>query len=322
MCKKAMFNLTPYNNDGGKYFSESDIEINGIPFKVKPDGMNLLDFPAESKANHDTISHLGYRVRRGLVAPVSRDDTLAIDVNSPVSEIYFLLCAENPRTCLTNPKYLTFKVEDVETFAVELVYEDGTIDFAFPYSILDEKHIIQGTMGAYAIPASGRPLKKVVFHNRTFGKNYYLGAVTINKEQKRIFPQLAGEPGPKPLQEPSVPSPEIMAPYLKMRMELLNSVTHLLEMTIDAENTFTITDFKNKWLGEKGITLNPNPGFQVALEKDNIDAKEIKLLSVSEITGNHGKVITLNYGIKSASSPIWNLKFSFLYPLNRKLGCR
>lgn len=302
--QKRMFNLTPFNNDGGRYFSESNIEINGIPFEVKPDGINLLDFPAEPKANYDTISHLGYRVRRGLVAPISRNDTIVVDVNSPTSEIYFLLCAENPRTCLTDPKYLTFKVEDVETFAVELVYEDGIIDFAFPYSILDERHIIQRTMGAYVVPASGKQLQKVIFHNRTFGKNYYIGAITINKDQKRLFPQLAAEPGPKPLQEPAVPSPVVITPYLQYHDGIIKLGNSFVEMTIDAKNAFTITNFKNKWLGEKAIALNPTPGFQVALDKENIDAKEIKLLNVSDITGNSGKELTLNYGIKSASAEL------------------
>ena len=299
--QKGMFNLTPFINDGGKYFSESDIEIQGIPFKVKPDGMNLLDFPAESKANYDTITHLGYRVRRGLVAPISRDDSIVVDINSAASEVYFLLCAENPRTCLTDPKYLTFKVEDVETFAVELVYEDGTIDFAFPYSVLDENHIIQGTMGAYVVPASGKPIKKVVFHNRTFGKNYYVGAVTINKDQKKTIPAACCGTRSKAFAGTRyIHLRQIMAPYLQYQNGIIKLGNSFVEMTIDAKNAFTITDFKNKWLGEKALTLKPTPGFQVALDKDNIDSKEIKLLSASDVTGSIGKEITLNYGIKNS----------------------
>ena len=304
--QKGMFNLTPVINDGGKYFSGSDIEINGIPFQVKPDGMNLLGFPAESKLNEDTITHFGNRVRRGSVAPISRDDIIEVNVQSPASEIYFLLCAENPRTCLTDPKNLMFMFEDIETFAVELVYADGTIDFAFPYSIHDERHIIQGTLGVYLVPASGKSLNKVVFHNRTFGKNYYLGAVTINKDQKRLFPQLVMEPGPKPLQEPEILLPSQKAPFLQYQNGIVKLGNSFIEMTIDAKNAFTITDFKNKWLGEKTLTLNPTPGFQIAFEKENVDAKDIKLLSVSDITGRSGKEITLNYGIKNAGT---NLDF-------------
>jgi hypothetical protein len=307
--QKGLLKTNPVINDGGKYFSASMVNIDGIPFQVKPDGLNLLSFPAESKINDDTIVHFGVKVRRGLVAPVSRDDKIEVNVQSPASEVYFLLAAENPRTTPKDPKNQTYAVEDIETFAVELVYQDGTIDFAFPYSLRDKKHLIQGTFGAYVVPASGKPLEKIVFHDRTIGKDFYLGAVTVNKEQERLFPQLAEAPGPKPIQEPKIPEPAHVDPYMQYQNGMIRLGNSYVEMTIDARNGFTITHFNNKFFGDENIKLNPTPGFQVTFEENSVDPGEIKLLSVSDITGTNGKSMTLNYGLKDGEH---NLGFKIL----------
>lgn len=304
--QKGWINTIPVINDGGKYFSGSDIKIGGIPLRVRPEGLNLLSFPPESKVNEEIIDHLGAKVRRGSVAPISRDDTIEINVHSPASEVYFLLAAENPRTSPRDIRTRIYMIEDIETFAVELVYEDGTIDFAFPYSIKDEKHIIQRTIGAYVIPASGKPINKVVFHNRTLGKNYFLGAVTFNKEQTRLFPKLVMDPGPKAMQEPTILDPVPVSPYIQYQNGEIRLGNSYIEMDVDARNGFTITNFDNKWLGEKAMTLIPTPGFQVTLEKNKVDNKDIKLLNVSEVSGTTRKAITLSYGLKNAG---YNLEF-------------
>lgn len=303
---KGLLNTNPILNDGGKYFIGTKVEIKGIPFEVRPDGQNLLGFPPESKVNEEIIEHLGAKVRRGSVAPISRDDKIEISVKSPASEVFFLLAAEHPRTSPRDPRTRIYMIEDIETFAVELVYEDGTIDFAFPYSIKDEKHIIQGTFGAYVVPASGKPLSKIIFHNRTLSKNYYLGAVTINKNDVRLFPQLISEPGPKAMQEVKTPAPANVVPYLQYQNGIITIGNSFIEMAIDARKAFTITNFNNKWLGEKALTLDPTPGIQVTLEENSVDTKEIKLLDVSEVTGAIGKEITLNYGFKNG---VYNLGF-------------
>jgi len=326
--QKGLLNTKPVINDGGKYFSGSKIEIDGIPFQVRPDGENLLSFPPESKVNDEIIVYFGKKVRRGSVAPISRDDKIEVIVQSPASEIYFLLAAEHPRTSTTVPVKASidlypeldtkhpetippepiriYMIEDIETFAVELVYEDGTIDFAFPYSIKDEKHIIQRTFAAYVVPASGKPLNKVVFHNRTIGKDYFLGAVTINKDQSRLFPQLVTDPGPKPMQETKIPEPDYIAPFMQYQNGIISLGNTYIEMTIDARNVFTITRFNNKWFGDEGIKLDPTPGFEVTLGKSSVDIKDFRLLKVSDVSGTSVKEITLNYGLKH---PDCNLEF-------------
>lgn len=305
--QKKLFNTIPVINDGGKYFQSSKIQIDGIPFQVRPEGLNLLGFPPESDINEEIIDHLGAKVRRGSVAPVSRDDKIEVNVHSSASEVYFLLAAENPRTSPKDIKTRIFMIEDIETFAVELVYEDGTIDFAFPFSISDDRHIIQRTVGAYVVPASGKPLNKVIFHNRTLGKNYYLTAVTINNSQSRVFSHLLDEPGPKPVEQPKTPDPKYIEPYLQNQNGIITLGNTYIEMAIDASKGFTITHFNNNWLGEKALTLNPVPGFQFTLDDKTVDIKDIKLINISEVSGTGGKEITLKYILKNTGH---NLEFN------------
>jgi hypothetical protein len=294
--QKGLFKTHPSINDGGKYFSGPEIVVYGIPFQVRSGGMNLLGFPKESKINEEIIDHYRTKARRGSVAPISRDDKIEVNIHSPASEIYFLMAAEHPRISPRDTS-LIYGIEDIETFCVELVYLDGTIDYAFPYSIRDEKHIVQGMFGAYVVPASGKPLAKVVFHNRTLEKNFYLGAVTINRGNSRLFPELIAEPGPNPLQEPKIPEPGHVDPYIRYQNGIITLGNSYIEMVIDAEKGFTISKFINNWLGESAVTLDPTPGFQVTLEDGNVDTKEIKLLNISEVTGTTEKGITLNYGL-------------------------
>ncbi len=305
--QNGMLNSNPFINGGGQYFSTSNITIDKIPFQVRSAGMNLLSFPAASKINEDTINHFGYRVRRGSVAPISKDDVIEVNVQSPATEVYFLLCAEHPRINPRAPATWAYMIEDIETFAVELVYADGTIDFAFPNSIKDKRHIIQETVGAYMVPANGKFLNKIIFHNRTLDKNFYLCAVTINKNKVRQFPQLIAGPGPKSVQNVAVANPVNIKPYLQYQNGIIKVGNSFIDMAIDAKNGFAITYFKNKWLGEKAMTINPTPGFEVAIDKNNIDTKKIKLLNAAEITATTGKAIALNYKLNDAGV---NLEFT------------
>lgn len=302
--QKGLLAKNPVINDGGKYFSSRNVQVFGIPFQVKPDGQNLFGFPPVSQVNEDIIEHFGAKVRRGSVAPISRDDKIEVDVKLPASEVFFLLVAEHPKTSPRDPGNRAFRIEDIETFAVELVYDDGTIDYAFPYSIKDNNHIIQSTTGVYVVPTSGKPLNKVVFHNRTLNKEYYLAAVTVNKDQTRLYRQLASDPGPKAMQMPKEPNPASTAPYIQYQNGILKAGNTYVSMTVDSKNIFTITGFDNKWMGDKAITLNPTAGFEVTMGDNKVEAKDIRLLNVSDITGTSGKEITLTYGLKDAAGPL------------------
>ena len=301
---KGFLEKNPVINEGGSYFRSNNVEILGIPFSVSPDGRNLLGFPPASKVNEEMVDHFGSQVRRGSVAPVSRDDKIAVEVNFQASELFFVLMAEHPQISPRSQLYRSFRIEDIETFAVELIYSDGTIDFAFPYSIKDASHIIQGTMGAYVVPASGKKLERVLFHNRTLNKEFFLAAVTVNSGQSRLFPQLAEEPGPKALQAPKVPDPAVTAPYLNYQNGILEAGNSYVNLRIDARRAFTITRFDNKWLGNSDITLSPTPGFEVTLGDRKEEAENIMLLNVSDVTGSAGKEITLTYGLRKAEVPL------------------
>ncbi|MGQ9619775.1 MAG: DUF6259 domain-containing protein [Bacteroidales bacterium] len=300
----SVFEKYPVINDGGRYFSTDHIEVSGIPFQVRPEGKNLFGFPPPSRVNDEIIEHYGSNVRRGSVSPISRDDKIEVDVKSPATEIFFLLVAEHPKASPRDPSNLGFRIEDIETFAVELIYEDGIIDYAFPYSIKDDNHIIQGTTGLYVVPATGKPLDKIIFHNRTLNKEYYLAAVTVNKDSARLFPKLIMDPGPKAMMAPGVPDPVITSPYLQYQNGILKAGNTYINMIVDVKNVFTITQFDNKWLVNNAIDLDPSEGFEIKLGDRKIEASNIKLLNVSEVTGTTGKDITLIYGLRDKSVPL------------------
>ena len=83
-------------------------------------------------------------------------------------------------------------MDTVEEFAVELVYESGIRDWAFPYSVLDGYHLIRRALGVYAVPATGAKLKEVVLHNRKLSAQVHLAAMTVNTGKERRFPCAGG----------------------------------------------------------------------------------------------------------------------------------
>jgi hypothetical protein len=121
-------------HDGGTWFAKEDVSVAGLPFRVvsKPEAYNLIVPPPEPKENQEVIEHFGIKAPRGAVAKVSRDSLITVPVNREVSEVFLLLAAELPSRELD---YLighsATTLDNVEEFAVELVYESGIRDWAF-----------------------------------------------------------------------------------------------------------------------------------------------------------------------------------------------
>ena len=158
-----------------------------------PAANNLIAPPPEPKENNDLVDHFGMQAPRRAVAPVSRDSRITVPVHREVSEVFLMLAAELPSRELDyfggrSPTTL----DTVEEFAVELVYESGVRDLAFPYSIQDGRHLIRRALGVYAVPASGERLAEVVLHNRKLGARVHLAAMTVNTGKQRVVPGAGG----------------------------------------------------------------------------------------------------------------------------------
>ena len=293
----------PVITDGGRFFTKNDIVVEGIPFKVKADGLNLVSPPEESTVNDEIIEHFGLKVKRGSVAPVSRDDLTELEINARASEVYFLMAADMPAT--QQYKFIIlesvvegqlfdeirepFRAEDVERFAVELIYGDGTSGMAFPYLVGGKRHIIQGMFGAYAVPAEGRFLKKVVFHNRIRGSRLNIAAVTINKSGERLYPELFTRPKPRVCGEiyaggtsaKEQPKPALAeATYIKHDGNCISIGNSDICMDIDISQGFSITRMANRWIGKDDIRLVPSESMYFTVSDLPVQNSGIRLISV------------------------------------------
>lgn len=270
--------------DGGAWFTHGDVSLEGVPFRVesKPGANNLIAPPPEPKENNDLVDHFGVQAPRRAVAPVSRDSRITVPVGREVSEVFLMLAAELPSRELhyfggRSPSTL----DTVEEFAVELVYESGVRDLAFPYSIQDDRHLIRRALGVYAVPASGERLAEVVLHNRKLGARVNLAAVTVNTGRQRLFPALAEEPKlltavPRTL-DPS------LKPFARREGDHLKLGNAHYELTLDAARLMTPVAITHRRLNNGAARVAPVPLLEMEVAGKAIPAQQWKLESIKEL---------------------------------------
>ncbi len=189
--------------DGGAFFRERSVNLYGVPFTVETEGCNMIAPPPPPAENDDTIVNFGVSAKRRLCRPVSRHSPIKVALNSPVTELYFLLNMTGKRhqrwgfasdgTILgtyCGDVTMPLLVEDVEGFTVEIVYANGNRDTALPLHLGMGRHGVCGDMGVYAVPADGSTVEKVIFHNRLLDTDLNLVAVTVNATAQRAYPQM------------------------------------------------------------------------------------------------------------------------------------
>jgi hypothetical protein len=270
----------PQAVDGGQYFRAEDVTPAALPFRVRPQGNNLVGPPPPPAANEETIENFGTKAKRATVAPVSRDGLIEVSVGAPASEVYLLLASGIPAKRAyfyvgEGPKLVT----DVDEFAVELVYENGLRDLAFPYSVADRRHVIQRTLGVYAVPASGERLARVVVHNRSLDGDVHLAALTVNTGRKRLFPNLVLRTAPLAVR---VAEPSARQPFATRSGDILHLGNRYLDLEIDAANAFSIAAFRNRWLAASLQLVSPQPGLEVRFENH---CAELRLANIEPIPG-------------------------------------
>ena len=288
-------------HDGGTWFAKDDVSVAGIPFGVvsKPEAYNLIVPPPEPKENQEMIEHFGIKAPRGAVAKVSRDSLIAVSVNREVSEVFLLLAAELPSRELD---YLighsATTLDNVEEFAVELVYENGVRDWAFPYSVLDGHHLIRRALGVYAVPATGAKLKEVVLHNRKLGARVHLAALTVNTGKQRRFPALAVESKPQVAKAKTLDAS--IKPFAQREGDLLKLGNAHYELTLDAARVLTPVAVQHRRLSEGAARISASPLLEMKVTGKAIPAQQWKLESVKEVP--LGFVVT--YTNTEASLPL------------------
>lgn len=262
-----MIDLTRYYNgrysqdtsgcmiDGGSFFDKDLVYLRRIPFRISMDECNMIIPPPPPAENDDIIMNFGVLSRRRLCRPVSRNGMVEVPVNSLVKELFFIMAINGTRhqrwgfatdgTILGNPDgevTMPLTVTDTEGFMVEIVYENGNRDTAFPFNLSLERHAVQGDVGVYAVPADGSMVERVIFHNRLLDNDCSLIAVTVNADKERLYPELLIPQKPKELLH-SCPKKKTVS----LKDYILELKNGAVAMKIDLADGFKLLEMTNAY---------------------------------------------------------------------------
>lgn len=252
--------------DGGRYFTEENINIRGIPFSLKPHGNNII-YPSPAPAeNEDEIINFGVKAKRRLCRPISRDSLNVIPLGLPAKEIFFILTLagsayqrwgfgeSNPTILgdLQSEVMMPLSVDDTECFMVEIQYANGLADTAFPYNLSVSRHIVCGEVGVYAVPANGSVVENIIFHNRLIDSDLSVAAISINNTDKRLLPDLV------PTVEPVTPDHTASNRFgLKLDGNILTAENGAVKMVTDVSDSMKLISFENDYTPVFGFGACP-----------------------------------------------------------------
>ncbi|NOX56069.1 MAG: hypothetical protein GXP27_16835 [Planctomycetes bacterium] len=267
--------------DGGWGFSEKRIQVGPVPFVVETSGKNIVVPARNAEANAGTVKVLGVELPKRLYYRVARDDRIVVPLGARASEVCFILVAEMPPTTrrYALPSIPT-QLHDIDAFAVQLIYEEGEPDWAFPYSIADEGFTIQRVTAAYAVPTDPkRTLKAVAFCNRFEQADFNLAAVTLNTGPAVVIPPAVRSP--KPYRVRVVAEPKPVKPTVKFEQgECVIANGHYM-LRLDTRDGLAIRSLKHLWAPEAEVRLNPRSGIEVEVGEKLLTGKDFRTRIVS-----------------------------------------
>ena len=172
---------------------------------------------------------------------------------------------------------------------MELVYKDGTRDWAYPYSLADGGCVLARMLGAYAVAAdASRGLEKIVFHNRLFGNTMSVAAVTLNTST-RLVPALVDETPPvqTPRRTPPTPRPA----HLNFQDGQLTGGNAYYEFTVDCSRGFAFSRLSSGWSPDTAWKVDPSSGLEVVLARRQRTVEER-----NQLAGTTGQAVEVNVG--------------------------
>ena len=251
--------------DGARALPAGPVTVSGVPFVIAPAERNLALMP-ESKETNETVDFLGEKVERRYLGPISRDDALSVDLDASAREVFLLLALSAPavqtRGGLPN---CALRLDDIESIAVELTYDQGENEIAFPYSLADHGcYVPARELGAYAVALDpARRLRRITLHNHHFGPSFALAGLTLNPTATAVVPELARLPAPEPttLHPDPAPAPVSIA-QAGTRLTLRN---RWYEVGFDLAQGFAIDRLVNRINPASPIRLAPSSGLRLRL---------------------------------------------------------
>jgi hypothetical protein len=251
--------------DGVRTLNAGPVMVSGVPFNVASGDMNLALMP-ESKPSDERIEFLGHPMDRRYLEPESRHDELAVNVDIQAREAFLLLSLIAPPVQrLGGQAHTALKLDDIEVLSVELTYDSGPSQIAFPYSLADQAcYIPSRALGAYAVAVDpSRRLKKITLHNRQFGPAFALAALTFNTSEQAIVPELAATSVPEQTRRNADPIDQpVTVSHKSNRLTFKN---RWYECEIDLSEGFVIDRYVNLWNAAAPFTLGADSGLRVRI---------------------------------------------------------
>lgn len=249
--------------DGVRTLPAGTLMMCGVPFAVASDDRNLAAMP-ESAPSDKRVEFMGHMVEERFLEPKSRHDQLSVSVDAQAREAFLLLAlSAAPVQVLGGQPHTALHLDDIESLSVELTYDRGDSTIAFPYSLADKGcYIPYRLVGAYAVAVDpSRRLRKVTLHNRHYGPNFALAALTLNTSPTPVVPELASLPDPQRTRVN--PPPANRGSSVARDGNRLTFSNRWYECRLDLSNGFVMDRYVNRWNESAAITLGKSSGLRV-----------------------------------------------------------
>ncbi len=249
--------------DGVRALKPGSVTVSGVRFVIASSEKNLATMP-ESAPSNKRVEFLGQMVDECFLEPASRHDMLSVAVDATAREAFLLLALSAPPVqVLGGQPHIPLHLDDIESLSIELTYDRGENEIAFPYSLADKGcYIPARELGAYAVAVDPtRRLKKITLHNRHFGPNFALAALTLNTSDKPLVPELATIAAPEQIrQNPEPPAKPVTVTLQGNRLTVSN---RWYEASFNLAQGFVLDRFVNRWNEAANIRLGPSSGLRV-----------------------------------------------------------
>jgi hypothetical protein len=303
--------------DGVRSLKPGILHVSGVPFAIASGANNLAAMP-ESTPSNEQVEFLGKKVDARYLEPQSRHDVLEIPVDKQAREAFLLLALSAPPIqVLGGQAHTALRLDDFESLSVELTYDKGENELAFPYSLADKASYIPARLiGAYAVAVDpSRKLKKITLHNRHFGPAFALAAITLNASDKSLVPELSTVNPPE--QTRQNPDPAAKALAVNAQANRLTISNRWYECSMDLSQGFVIDRYVNRWNESSKVSLSPTSGLRVRVDNSIFTGRCFKA-TLTKTTKNGAEVkltstradLPLDLDLKITADDTPNLAFS------------
>ncbi len=171
----------------GAWFANPHTEAEGVPFAVPTE---LANVPASTTEGEESVS-----VPIGLEA---NELLLLLAANHPNAERFDSWRTKQPLRWLDEPERMVF----------EVAYADGTSDRMLPVHVAGRRYGVNCGLAVYALrPSPGKPIDRLVLHDRMQNAAFGIAAVTVNAAEPRfpepVLPSVWYPPVEKPDRAPA-----------------------------------------------------------------------------------------------------------------------